>query len=78
MSNSTQCLSFSKLAGNYLRSLSEYREAKAAVAVARKLDQPAWTIRDLEFHAARLQDAHQSAVVDLVSRAVEMREKGVA
>ena len=76
--SSTKGISFTKLVRQYLTSLEDTEQARIAVSVARKLEQPEWTVRDLEFHAARLQTGHRQAVVDLVSRAVEMREQGTA
>jgi transcription elongation GreA/GreB family factor len=74
--SSTRCApSFSKLAGNYLNSLTDYREAKAAVSVAQRLGQDT---REMEYHAARQQERHQRAVVALVARAVELRGGGRA
>lgn len=67
--------SFSKLVGNYLRSLGEYRDAKAAVSVGQRLGHGT---RETEYLAASLQAQHQQALTDLVSRAVEMREGGRA
>lgn len=75
MSSTNHGPSFSKLAGSYLRSLGEYREAKAAVAIGRRLGHDT---REMEHLAATLQARHQDAVVELVSRAVELRDGGRA
>jgi len=63
--------SFAALARGYLASLNTYRDAKSAVAVARRIGQDT---RQLEHHAARVHAEHQDAFTALVDLAVQLRE----